>query len=76
MTWAGERCPSASPATGVYTFAGRQGDLPFFGIAWVDLDRFSCEGARYTFEALLFADGRIVLQYRNLQGLLSSATGD
>jgi len=74
VTWHADRCPTASAASGVYTYRGGQGAIPFFAVSWVDLDHFNCVGAHYTFGVLLYADGRILVQHYSLQGQTTSAT--
>ncbi|HEY7063847.1 MAG TPA: hypothetical protein VII06_20380 [Chloroflexota bacterium] len=75
----GDRCPGAPPTTGVYAYSNGTGTNPYFAAAWVDVERSPCgeflsSERGYSFEALLYADGRIVFQYRTLQGLTSSAS--
>jgi hypothetical protein len=74
VTWHGDRCPTASVVSGVYTYGGGAGGQRFFAVGWLDVDRNNCPGDHFTFEVLLHADGRIVVQYRTLQGLTTSAS--
>src|SRR5262249_45988057 len=54
VAWRGDRCPTASPTSGVYGLASTQNGRPLFVVAWVDVDRYPCEGAHYSFEAVLY----------------------
>lgn len=67
-------CPGTPPDTGVYTRQDGAGNSASFAVAWVGALHFSCESGRYTFEVVLYADGRIVTQYQTMDGSLSSST--
>ena len=69
VTFGPSQCNGAPPSRGVYTYSGGAGSGRFFAVAWVEVDRNPCGALLaneqgYSFEVLLYADGRIVLSNR------------
>jgi len=79
VTFGPSQCDGAPPTRGVYTYRGGTDSGRYLAVAWVDVDRYPCGALLaseqgYTFEVLLYADGRILFQYQTLRGVISSAS--